>query len=86
MLPPDKDTLKKRLINRTEDGVNLAKERMKKFEEELSHWKDYDYAVVNNKLDICLKKILSIINIEKKGQSFIYDKSEIKNVVSKLLK
>ena len=50
---------------------------MKKFEEELSHWKDYDYAVVNNKLDICLKKILSIINIEKKGQSFIYDKSEV---------
>ena len=86
VLPPDKETLKKRLINRTEDGANLAKERMKKFEEELSHWKDYDYAVVNNKLDTCLKKILSIINLEKTGQSFIYDKSEIKNIVSKLLK
>ena len=40
---------------------------MKKFEEELSHWKDYDYAVVNNKLDTCLKKILSIIQKDKKN-------------------
>ena len=42
---------------------------MNKFNEEVSHWNEYNYVVVNDDLNICYDKILSIIMSEKKGLS-----------------
>ena len=36
----------------------LIKERMKKFNEEISHWNEYNYIVVNDDLETCYNKIL----------------------------
>ena len=46
----------------------LIEERMKKFNEELSHWNEYNYVVVNDDLETCYKKILNIMKSEKKGK------------------
>ena len=53
---------------------------MKKFNEEVSHWNEYDYVVVNDDLEKCYNKILKIINSEKKG---IKVKSKIMNEIKK---
>ena len=67
ILPPNIETLKKRLLNRHQGQEKLILQRMNKFNEEISHWNEYNYIVTNDDLDICYNKILNIIVAEKKG-------------------
>jgi len=85
ILPPNMSTLKNRLLYRHQGQVELIQQRMRKFNEEVSHWKDYNYIVVNDDLEICYKKILDIIESEKKGISQKQDLSEIASQVNKLI-
>ena len=41
--------------------------RMKKYETEMAHKNDYDYIVINEKLEICVDEIESIINKKRKN-------------------
>ena len=52
---------------------------MSKFNEEVSHWNEYNYVVVNDELDKCYNKILNIIMSEKKGKSY-----KIQHIYSRL--
>ena len=85
ILPPNVNTLKSRLVNRDQDGKLLAETRMKLFKEEVSHWKEYDYVVINNDLNACYEKIYSIIESEKIGRKYNFDIKEIENTVSELI-
>ena len=78
--------LKERLLNRHEGQENLVEERMKKFNEEVSHWNEYNYIVVNDDLDACYEKISNFIKAEKKGVRQTQDLNEIKNKVNELIK
>ena len=69
ILPPNLKALKERLLHRHEGQEQLVKTRMDKFNEEVSHWKEYNYVVINDDLNKCYEKILDIINSEKKGIS-----------------
>ena len=72
ILPPDKSELKKRLINRNQDNEEIVKKRLKQYENDVQHWFDYDYVVINNDLESCFSQIEKIINSFKKNKmSFI---------------
>ena len=86
ILPPNIEVLKKRLLSRHGGEEKLITERMKKFNEELSHWNEYNYVVVNDDLEECYNKILSIILSEKKGIKDVQNLNEIKNRIKKLIK
>ena len=86
ILPPNRKVLKERLLNRHERQEEIVKKRMNKFSEEVSHWNEYNYVVVNDDLDECYNKILGIIMSEKKGLSQEQDLSDIKNKVNDLIK
>ena len=86
VLPPNIQALKSRLLNRHQGQEKLIEERMKKFNEEVSHWKEYNYVVVNDDLDICYADILKIIMSEKKGIVIKQNFSQIKKIVEKLIK
>ena len=86
ILPPNRKVLKERLLNRHERQEEIVKKRMNKFSEEVSHWNEYNYVVVNDDLDECYNKILSIIMSEKKGLSQKQDLSDIKNKVNELIR
>ena len=59
---------------------------MKQFRDDIMHWKDYDYTVINDKLEKCYKLIISFINSKnKKNNSFNYNKEFIKNHIKKLI-
>ena len=45
-------TLRERLFNRHKGQENLIEQRMNKFNEEISHWDEYDYVIVNDDLPI----------------------------------
>ena len=86
ILPPNIQILKERLLNRHEDQKDVIKKRMSKFNEEVSHWNEYNYVVVNDELDKCYNKILNIIMSEKKGKSYKQNKEEIAQKVRELTK
>lgn len=65
ILPPSLEELRRRLITRgteTEEQIAL---RMERIAFEIAKKDQYDYAVVNDDLDVCVKEILEIINKEK---------------------
>ena len=86
ILPPNIKILKERLLNRHKGQEKLIEERMNKFSEEVSHWDEYNYVVVNDNLEVCYNKILNIIMSEKKGVRDIQNKDEIEKRVKDLIK
>tara|TARA_B110000438_G_scaffold143208_1_gene138079 strand:- start:502 stop:1134 length:633 start_codon:yes stop_codon:yes gene_type:complete len=84
ILPPNIKTLKERLLKRHEGQEKLIERRMDKFNEEVSHWNEYNYAVINDELDKCYKKILDIIISEKKGIKYEKNQKEIKDKIKEL--
>ena len=85
ILPPNIQVLKNRLLNRHKDQEKTIEQRMKKFNEEISHWKEYNYVVINDDLEDCYNDILNIINFEKEGINQKQNTKEIKKVVEKLI-
>jgi guanylate kinase len=84
ILPPNIKVLKQRLLNRHEGQEKLIEKRMNKFNEEVSHWNEYNYVVINDDLNICYEKILNIIISEEKGVSRKQDFQEIEKKVREL--
>ena len=85
ILPPSKKTLLNRLAERENNKDEIINERMKKFEEDVKHWKDYDYVVINDNLEICVHEIKDIIDSELKKQKKFFDKSKISEHVKSLI-
>ena len=63
ILPPSLKELEKRLKKR-ERSIAFVKKRMSKAKQEIMHWSEYDYAVVNKDLNSCLNKIKNILQID----------------------
>ena len=66
-LTTDKAELKKRLVNRNQNTKAEIEKRFNSFEEDIKHWNDYDYVVINKNLDVCFRQIENIILNKKKN-------------------
>tara|TARA_B100000959_G_scaffold78111_1_gene82904 strand:- start:2495 stop:3127 length:633 start_codon:yes stop_codon:yes gene_type:complete len=86
ILPPNIKVLRDRLLNRHKGEEKLIEKRMNKFNEEVSHWHEYNYVVINDDLEVCYDKIENIIKSEKKGIKKGQNKEEIKKKVEELIK
>ena len=85
VLPPSKEILYERLTNRDMKDKLIASERMKEFYEDVKHWVDYDYVVINDELNRCYKEISRIIDSSYVDRKKInYDKNFIKEHIKKL--
>ena len=82
ILPPSKSELLKRLLKRENKNMKTVKKRMKEFKKDLLKWKEYDYVVINDKLNLCYKKIMEII--QNKNQT-LFDRNFIDKHVKKLM-
>ena len=69
ILPPNKKELIKRLKNRGRDTKEEMKKRMNLAQNEISHFLEYDYVVINKDLNLCSKQILNIIYSERLKRS-----------------
>ena len=85
ILPPSREELFKRLSNRDMKDKLIAEERMKQFDKDVLLWKDYDYVIINNDLEVCYKQISKYIDLESKGNKVDYNKDSINNHVKKLI-
>jgi guanylate kinase len=79
ILPPNKRELIRRLKNRDRDTPEEMKKRMSLAQDEISHFPEYDYVVVNNDLDTCVSKIQNIIVAERLKKSKQYNLTEFVN-------
>ncbi len=84
ILPPSKDVLFERLSNRDMKDKLIVDERMKQFGRDVLHWINYDYVVINDNIDNCHSKILSLIKAEINNGSKDYDLEFIRKHVEKL--
>ena len=64
VLPPSAKELEKRLLKRNQDTDETVKNRMSKASDEISHYAEYDYIIINEDFDESLKKINSILTAE----------------------
>ena len=85
ILPPNIKVLKDRLLNRHKNEEQLIGKRMNKFNEEISHWNEYNYVVINDDLNKCYDEILRIIMSEKRGVSQKQNLGEIKKKIKELV-
>jgi len=85
ILPPNIQALKKRLLNRHKGQEELIEKRMHNFNEETSHWNEYNYVFVNDDLDTCYEKILNVIKSEKRGISQNQNTNEIEKKIKELI-
>ena len=86
ILPPSKEELFNRLLKRDKKDKKIASERMKQFKTDITHWKDYDYTVINDKIEKCYKQIIKFIVDQKKNKKKLkYNKQPIKKHVKNLL-
>ena len=63
--PPSIDALRQRLISRGEDAMETIERRLGEARDELSHYREYDYLVVNDEFDTTLRDIEAILRAER---------------------
>ena len=65
ILPPSHAELERRLLNRNLDSSDVVAGRMAKAADEISHWPEYDYVIVNNDIGKALGDVQAILNAER---------------------
>ena len=65
ILPPSKTVLEKRLNNRAQDSKIEVIKRMSQASDEISHYMEYNYIVINNNLEDASTQVLSILKAER---------------------
>ena len=84
VLPPSKKALFNRLSNRDMKDKLIVDERMKEFNKDILHWKNYDYVVINDDLQRCFNEICELIDSFINESKNNYDKKLIEKHISKL--
>ena len=86
ILPPSRKELFKRLLKRDQKDKKIANERMKQFRSDVMHWIDYDFTVINDKIEKCYNQIIKFIkNQEQTKTNLNYDKKLIKKHIQSLI-
>jgi guanylate kinase len=65
ILPPSVNELERRLTARNQDSPDVVRHRMDKALDEMSHWPEYDYVLVNNDLEDSVTTLQAIIRAER---------------------
>lgn len=65
ILPPSTEELARRLQNRASDPPDVVAARMAKAPDEISHWPEYDYIIVNYDIDDSVAKVRAILAAER---------------------
>ncbi len=65
ILPPSAHELERRLTTRAQDSAEEIARRMAKANDEMSHWSEYDYVIVNKDLDQSVAAVQGILDAER---------------------
>jgi guanylate kinase len=65
ILPPSAADLERRLHTRAQDSDEVIRARMSRASQEMSHWAEYDYIVINRNVDEAFAEVQSILKAER---------------------
>ena len=65
ILPPSRNDLQKRLTTRAQDSAETVAARMARASDEMSHWPEYDYVIVNEEVDAAHQQLRAILTAER---------------------
>ncbi|WP_029014175.1 guanylate kinase [Niveispirillum irakense] len=65
ILPPSASELERRLTTRAQDSAEVIAQRMSKANDEMSHWSEYDYVIVNEDVETSVAAVQSILLAER---------------------
>ncbi len=65
ILPPSVEELERRLHSRAQDPTEVVHARMAKAADEMSHWAEYDYVIVNETVEESLGQLRAIVQAER---------------------
>ena len=65
ILPPSIEELERRLYLRNQDSKKIVKSRMARAHEEISHWAEYDYIIINEEIEQSITMAGSILMAER---------------------
>ena len=65
VLPPSWAELERRLVKRALDDMEVIQRRMARANDEISHWAEYDYILINHDLDATVHRVRSILDCER---------------------
>jgi guanylate kinase len=82
VLPPTASELRARLERRAEDSQETIARRLRNAAEELPHWTEYDYVLLNRDLDKSFARLRAILTAERLKR---VQRPDIENFVAKLL-
>jgi len=69
ILPPSKKDLASRLTTRAEDTAEVVAQRMAKANDEISHWHEYDYVIINDDIQHAMGELGEILRVERRRRS-----------------
>ena len=69
ILPPSKNELQRRLVNRATDDVKSIELRIKEANHDMLQWSDFDYCIINDDLETAIKELESIFSNENEASS-----------------
>ncbi|NNF78947.1 MAG: guanylate kinase, partial [Rhizobiales bacterium] len=65
ILPPSAEELSQRLINRAQDSATVVAKRMAEAANEISHWAEYEYVIINDDLEKAKSALAAILTAER---------------------
>ncbi|OOF83218.1 guanylate kinase [Rodentibacter ratti] len=83
ILPPSLPELECRLIGRGQDSEAVIMERMAKAKNEISHYDEYDYVIINDNFEQALADLQSILRAERLTKN--YQQTENASLIGQLL-
>lgn len=83
VLPPSRETLNERLRGRGQDPEPIIQQRLAKAAEEMSHYIEYDYIVINDNFQVALAELHSIVTTQRLGVA--PQSTKYADLISKLL-
>ncbi len=86
ILPPSLATLKERLTSRAQDDEATIARRTREAFNEISHYDDFDYLVVNDNFDLALQQIRAVIESGAQEFSLARQQTALAPLLSELLK
>ncbi len=85
ILPPSREVLFQRLLNRDIEDKLIVEERMKQFSKDILQWKNYDFVVINDQLEKCYKEIMYFIDTKIRNLDNNYNSKNIEKHIKTLI-
>jgi guanylate kinase len=83
ILPPSRSALEQRLKDRSTDSQAVIQRRLQDAAQDIGHWSEFEYVVVNDRFDQALKDLQAIV--ENRGEAYSARRPEVERLTAEML-